>query len=322
MPRPSVLNLVDDDALARSAEELLVALARRPREIPSRYGYDARGSELFERIARLEAYYPPRLERAILRRLAPDLDPFDELVELGSGSGRKTRLLLDALLAHAPVVYSQLDVSGEMLRESCERYAAYHPRLRVRGAIGEFVAGLRWAAGDRAGRRLVVMLGSTIGNLDHEARRELWTALSASLEVGDGFLVGVDLAKDPAIVEAAYRCGYEGPDAVRTQFALNRLTHLNRLFGADFDPAGYEADSIYDSPRRTVEGRLTSTRPQVVTLLGTQIAIDDGEILVRDRMRKFTIDELAAEAADSDLYMTRTWLDDDGWYVMALFSPR
>ena len=322
MPRPSVVNLVDDDALARSAQELLAALARRPREIPSRYGYDARGSELFERIAELEAYYPPRLERAILQRLAPELEPYGELVELGSGSGRKTRLLLDGLLAHGPLVFTQLDVSGEALRESCERYGAYHPRLRVRGAIGEFVPGLRWAAGDRAGRRLVVMLGSTIGNLGEEARRELWTALGGSLQDGDGFLVGVDLAKGPAIIEAAYRCGYDGPDDVRTQFALNRLTHLNRLFCADFDPGGFEPDSIYDAERRRVEGRLRSTRPQVVTLLGTRIAIDAGEILVRDYMHKFTVDELAAEAAESGLGMSRTWLDDDGWYVVALFSPR
>jgi len=322
MPRPSVVNLVDANDLERAADELLRALARRPREIPSRYGYDARGSELFERITELDAYYPPRLERAILERLAPELEPYGELVELGSGSGRKTRLLLDAQLVHAPLVYTQLDVSGEALRASCERYATYHPRLRVRGAIGEFVPGLRWAAGDRAGRRLVVMLGSTIGNLGEEARRELWTAIAASLHDGDGFLVGVDLAKEPAIVEAAYTSGYDGPDDVRTQFALNRLTHLNHLFGADFDPGGYEPSSIYDAARRRVEGRLRSTRAQAVTLLGTRIAIDAGEIIVRDYMHKFTLDELAAEAAGSGLRMTRTWLDDDDWYAMALFSPR
>src|ERR1044072_1788910 len=148
MPRPASGNLVDANDLDRAADELLRALAHRPREIRSRSGYDPRGSELFERITELDAYYPPRLERAILERLAPELEPYGELVELGSGSGRQTRPLLQPPVAPAPLVYTQLEVSGDALRASCEHYAAYRPRLRVRGAIGEFVPGLRWAAGE------------------------------------------------------------------------------------------------------------------------------------------------------------------------------
>jgi L-histidine Nalpha-methyltransferase len=263
-----VVNLSDGDELERAGHELLASLARRPRELPSRYGYDELGSALFERITTLP------------------------------------------------------DISADALRDSCERYATYHPELRVRGAIGEFLAGLRWAAAHCAGRRLAVMLGGTIGNLAPASRTELWRALKDAMAPSDGFLVGADLVKDPAIVAAAYRCRYDGPLGVRTRFALNRLSHLNDLFGGDFDEAGFEADSIYDARRRRVEGRLTSTRNQVVTLsrVGARLQIDAGEVILRDVMQKLTVDELAAEAAAQGLRLTDAWTDEAGWYAVVMFG--
>ncbi len=242
------------------AEELLAdvraGLTASPNSLPSKYCYDERGSILFDEITRLPEYYPTRTERAILVAHATEiagLTGAETLVELGSGTSEKTRLLLDALHSGGTLRrFTPFDVDPTVLTEAGAAVAADYPALEVQAVVGDFERHLDLLPRD--GRQLVAFLGSTIGNFDLDQRAVFLAAIRATLGPGDAFLLGTDLVKDPDRLVAAY----DDAQGVTTAFNRNVLVVINRELGADFDLTAFEHVARWDAEREWIEMRLPS----------------------------------------------------------------
>ena len=309
----TVLFPAEDRRLALR-EEALHGLTSTPKELPPKWFYDRRGSELFEAITRLPEYYLTRAERSILERRADEIAGLTEattLIELGSGTSDKTRLLLDAL---SPRRFVPFDVSEETLHSSAERLALRYPRLEVAALVGDFDLPLPpLPAGEP---RLLAFLGSTIGNL-LPARRTVFLAdVAASLDEGDWFLLGADLVKSPARLVAAYN----DPTGVTREFNLNVLRVLNRELDADFDLSAFEHVARWNAEAEWMEIYLRSNRRQTVGLaaLELEVAFDAGELMRTEISAKFHLASLADELEEAGLATQRCWTDDAGDFAVLL----
>jgi L-histidine N-alpha-methyltransferase len=305
--------------------DLARGLAAAPKELPCRFFYDDRGSELFELITALPEYYPTRTERALLADCAPAIARLvgrATLVELGAGSAEKTRLLLDAFGARggapgdAPLGYVAIDVSAASLRGAAERLLADYPHLAFGAVVGRYEEGLAALADAPELPRLVLFLGSTIGNLAPAEMSDFLAGLRAHARPGDYFLVGTDLVKDPAIIEAAYN----DAQGVTAAFNLNILRHLNRRFDGDFALERFAHRAVYDRIQRQIEMQLESLAPQRVALaaLGLEAQFRKGEIMRTEISRKFELDELRAELARHRFAPLARWRDPKGWFGLTL----
>ncbi|GAA0495676.1 L-histidine N(alpha)-methyltransferase [Streptomyces sp. NPDC046215] len=307
------------------AEELLAGLGERPRRIPHRYGYDATGSQLFEEISRLPAYYPPRAERRLLSAHAGEialLCDAGELVDLGAGSAQKSELLLEAMAGRGALAgYTGIDVSAEPMRTAARRIADRFPGARVTAVHGDFATALPWLPADGPGR-LMAMLGSTFGCLTRPERTHFLRDLRASCRPRDHVLLCADLYRPVDTVREAYRAGLDGGRPVRRMFALNTLTHLNREYGADFDLAAFVPDVVYDVPRRQVRGEIRSTRRQRVALpgLGTVLDFAEGETFFHDVLHKFDLTELLAELDACGFRCRKHWVEPEFQYAALLLG--
>ena len=306
----TVLFPAEDRRLALR-EEALHGLTSTPKELPPKWFYDRRGSELFEAITRLPEYYLTRAERSILERRAGEIAGLTEattLIELGSGTSDKTRLLLDAL---SPRRFVPFDVSEETLHSSAERLALRYPRLEVAALVGDFDLPLPpLPAGEP---RLLAFLGSTIGNL-LPARRAVFLAdVAASLDEDDWFLLGADLVKSPARLVAAY----DDPTGVTREFNLNVLRVLNRELDADFDLSAFEHVARWNAEAEWMEIYLRSNRRQTVRLaaLELEVEFDAGELMRTEISAKFHLRRLAAELEASGLRVERRWTDGAGEFA-------
>ncbi|CAL9324850.1 L-histidine N(alpha)-methyltransferase [Streptomyces sp. SudanB182_2057] len=334
------------DGLSGSPEEGLRAGLAAPapvrhRRIPSLFGYDETGSQLFEEITGLPEYYPPRAERRLLTEHGDDLvglaDPA-ELVDLGAGSARKSEILLAAMDGHGLLrAYTGVDVSPEPMREAAGRIRRRWPGVRVTAVHGDFLAALAWlgraeriahraAAGDDgngSGGRLLALLGNTLGNLSEPEQTRFLRAVRTGCAPDDHLLICVDLNEPVEVVRRAYGAGYTGPRPVRRMFALNTLRHLNRRYGADFDVDAFEPELTYDVARREVRGGLRSLRRQRVTLPGLGLAVDfdAGELLLHDVIRKFTVDGLVRAVGAHGMRCRRHWVEEEFGYGAFLFRP-
>jgi L-histidine N-alpha-methyltransferase len=288
------------------------------KELSPKWLYDERGSQLFEEITRLPEYYPTRREREILREHARDIaraSGANTLVELGSGSSEKTRLLLDALREEGRLErFIPFDVSESFLRQSAEAVARDYPGLSVHGVVGDFERHLgRWP---REGKALVAFLGGTIGNLKPRERARFYAQLSAGLAPGEGLLVGTDLLKSRSRLFAAYndRAG------VTAAFNRNVLHVLNHELGADFDPESFEHLAPFDEENQWVEMRLVSTRPQAVRLpaLERYVNFAEGEVLRTEVSCKFRPEQVEAELAAAGLEQVGRWTDAAGDFALSL----
>ncbi|MEH0846123.1 L-histidine N(alpha)-methyltransferase [Micromonospora sp. CPCC 205711] len=284
--------------------------------LPPKWLYDARGSELFEEITRLPEYYPTRAERAVLAERAADIAAVTgakTLIELGSGSSEKTRLLLDAFTRRGGLgTFVPLDVSVSALRQSTEQIATDYPGLRVRGIVGDFTHQLdRLPTG---GRRLVIFLGGTIGNLLPEERADFLTAMRAALEAGDWLLIGTDLVKDPAVTVPAY----DDAAGVTAEFNRNVLRVVNRELGADFDPEAFTHVALWNPDREWIEMRLRATRPMRVHVLDLEVDFAEGEELRTEVSAKFRPEGIAAELAAAGFTREEFWTDPDGLFGVSL----
>src|SRR3954469_16130972 len=257
-----------------TGRDVVAGFTARPRTLPCRYFYDARGSELFERITDLPEYYPTRTEAEILKSCATELAALTgacELVELGAGSSRKTRLLIEAYLRRGQSVeFRPVDVSESALAESGQALAERYDRLSIEALVGTYEQGLA-ALGPAGGRRMLIFLGSTIGNLDDAEMISFLTGAADALNPGDFFLLGFDRRKDPAVIEAAYN----DSAGVTAAFNLNILRHLNRRFGANFDLGAFHHEAPFVAERSRIEMRLVSRRVQPVRmpLLGIEATL-------------------------------------------------
>ncbi|MEU7570843.1 L-histidine N(alpha)-methyltransferase [Micromonospora sp. NPDC049240] len=313
---PLEIHLEEQDLDRALREDVRVGLTASPKWLPPKWFYDARGSELFEEITRLPEYYPTRAERAVLAAHAADvaaLTGAKTLIELGSGSSEKTRLLLDAFTRHGDLgTFVPLDVSVSALRGSTEQIAAAYPGLRVRGIVGDFTRHLdRLPTG---GRRLVAFLGGTIGNLLPGERAGFLTAMRAALEVGDWLLIGTDLVKDPGVIVPAY----DDAAGVTAEFNRNVLRVINRELGADFDVAAFRHVAVWDPDREWIEMRLRAERPTRVRVLDLDLTFAAGEELRTEVSAKFRPAGVAAELDRAGFARQAFWTDPDGLFGVSL----
>ncbi len=302
-------------ALERDARR---GLSAQPKELPPKWFYDDLGSLLFEAITRLPEYYPTRREREILDRHAGDvaaLSGADTVVELGSGSSEKTRVLLDALAGAGTLRrFVPFDVSEGILRAAGTAIADAYPGLEVHGVVGDFEQHLdELPAG---GRRLVVFLGGTIGNLLPEQRKAFLSEVAGGMERGDALLLGTDLVKEPARLVAAY------DDAVGVTAAFNRnlLSVLNRELRADFAPRRYGHVARWNAEEERMEMHLRSLADQEVEVAAfdMSVAFADGEEMRTEISAKFRRPGVEAELGSVGLEVQRWWTDADGDYALSL----
>jgi L-histidine N-alpha-methyltransferase len=314
-------HLSREDAGAALRADVLAGLTTTPKSLPPRWFYDERGSALFDEITRLPEYYPTRVERALLEDHAQEIAAAagaDVLVELGSGTSEKTRLLLNALQAVGRLRrFVPFDVDSSVLRAAADSVIAEYPGIEVRPVVGDFTRHL--AELPRSGRRLVAFLGSTIGNLEPGPRAEFLTELAATLHPGDTFLLGTDLVKNPARLVRAY----DDAAGVTAAFNRNVLAVINRELGADFDPDVFDHVAIWDADREWIEMRLRSRIDQWIRIpaLALEVPFAAGEEMRTEVSAKFRRTGVAAELAAAGLSMTSWWSDPGGDFGVSLAVP-
>jgi L-histidine N-alpha-methyltransferase len=314
-------HLDPDDAAAALRADVLAGLTATPKKLSPRWFYDERGSELFDEITRLPEYYPTRTERAILGARAGEIaaaSGAEVLVELGSGTSEKTRLLLDALRAAGTLRrFVPFDVDPSVLRLAGAALTEEYPGLEVEGVVGDFTRHL--GVLPRSGRRMVAFLGSTIGNLEPAPRAAFLAELAATLRPGDSLLLGTDLVKDPARLLRAY----DDAAGVTAAFDRNLLAVLNRELKADFDPGAFEHVALWDAAHEWIEMRLRSTAEQVVTVaaLDLDVRFVAGEELHTEVSAKFRREGVERELAAAGLRLTSWWTDPAGDFGLSLAVP-
>jgi L-histidine N-alpha-methyltransferase len=302
------------------ANDVLDGLTRPFKELPPKHFYDARGSELFERICELPEYYPTRTERSILKRHAADIiaaTGAGELVELGSGSAEKARILLAAMdEADTLRRYVPLDVSATVVEEAAIELVDEYEGLRVHGVIGDFQRHLERVPRRSSTPRLVALLGGTIGNFPPGTRRALLRDIGALLGPGDRLLLGTDLVKDPSVIEAAY----DDAAGVTGEFNRNVLHVMNRELGADFVPEAFDHVAFFDRRHEWVEMRLRARRPCTVLVadLGLRVEFAAGEELRTEISAKFTRPRIEADFAAAGLALDRWYTDDEDLFALSL----
>ncbi|MFH8435534.1 L-histidine N(alpha)-methyltransferase [Streptomyces sp. NPDC018007] len=307
--------LPEDATGAALRADVLTGLTRRPKSLPPKWFYDARGSELFEEITRLPEYYPTRAEREILEARAGEIAAASgarTVIELGSGSSEKTRHLLDALPGlHS---YVPVDVSESALTGAAESLLAERPGLSVHALIADFTGGL--ALPGTPGPRLVVFLGGTIGNLLPEERAAFLRSVRALLSPGDALLLGTDLVKDEETLVAAY----DDAAGVTSAFNKNVLNVVNRELGADFPLGDFDHRAVWNPRDRWIEMRLRARRALNVKIreLDLVVPFEAGEELRTEVSAKFRREDVRAELEAAGLRLAQWWTDAAGRFALSL----
>jgi L-histidine N-alpha-methyltransferase len=299
------------------AAEVREGLTRPLKELPPKLFYDATGSDLFDAITELPEYYPTRCEREILERRAGDIldaAATDELVELGSGSATKTRVLLATGLLRR---YVPVDVSHTAVARSAEELTGMHPELHVHGLIGDFHRDLVHLPG--GGRRLFAFLGGTIGNFHPAERVEFLAMLRELMGPDDRLLLGTDLVKDAETLEAAYN----DSRGVTAEFNRNALRVVNRELDADFPPERFEHVAFYNEDDAWIEMRLRSLDERTVEVRGAGLSVElaAGEDIRTEISAKFTPERVEDDLAAAGLGLDELWTDSGGRFALSLSSP-
>jgi len=313
--------LESGEATEDDGADVVAGLIAEPKILPPRYFYDARGSQLFERICTLEEYYPTRTEEAILDACATEIAAIVgpcELLELGSGSARKTRVLIEALSQRGRAMrFTPIDVSAEILKQSSRTLLRRFPEIEITGLIGTYEEALAGLPASPSPTRLLIFLGSTIGNLTNAEYGEFLGDVRRALDPGDHFLVGFDLQKSPAIIEAAYN----DAAGVTADFNLNMLRHLNARFDGDFEPDAFAHYAFYNREESRIEMHLRSTAAQQAALraLDLDVAFAADETVRTEISRKFYLPDVAADFAAAGFDDIARWTDPKSWFGVVLF---
>ncbi len=304
------------EALTDFAEAVLAGLARPSRSIPCRFFYDAVGSALFEEITALPEYYPTRVETELLIAHGAEIVSLAAgervLVEFGSGSSRKTSLLIQAL-GGVPA-YVPIDIAGESLAEAAEWLKEQHADLVIAPLIADFTCAVALPAIARRGQRLGFFSGSTIGNLTHAEASAFLANAARLLGRESAFLIGVDLKKPPAILLPAY----DDAKGVTAAFNLNLLARINRELGGNFDLARFAHEAVYDEEAGRIEMRLVSLVRQTVRVLGRDFAFAAGERIHTENSHKYSVDEFQALAHSAGWTPVQSWTDADRLFSLHL----
>lgn len=301
-------------------QDVIVGLTQTSKTLPARYFYDQRGSELFEQICELPEYYPTRTEAQILQRYAQEIAQGTgacELVELGSGSSTKTRLLLDAYQALGHEFrYVPIDVSGEILVESARQLRQDYPKLQIQGLVGTYAQAMEKLTATTSSSRMIFFLGSSLGNFSAQDCDRFFTQINAALDVGEYFLLGVDLQKPKHLLEAAYN----DAQGVTAQFNLNMLEHLNQRFAGNFDTQLFEHWAFYNEQLNQIEMHLRSSVAQTVSLeaLNLKVEFTAGETIRTEISRKFDLKGMKQQLHAQGLKTLTVWTDPKQWFGLFL----
>ncbi|GAB7005814.1 L-histidine N(alpha)-methyltransferase [Nocardioides sp. AN3] len=319
---PRVEVLLDGGRDSSLAADVRRGLSRHPLTLPPKWLYDDHGSALYEEITRLPEYYPFAAEHAILEAHAAEIATISgatTLIELGSGTSEKTRLLLDAFTTHGRLTrFTPVDVAEEAVRVAAGQIAARYAGLEVAALVGDFTLHLPHLP--QEDRRMVAFLGGTIGNLYFEERSAFLGALADQLRPGDSLLLGTDLVKSADRLVAAYN-----DDAgVTAAFIRNCLTVMNRELGADFDPASFAYVPLWDPHMERMDLRLRSEVPQRVRVPGADLVLElmAGEEIRVEISTKFRVSSISAELEAVGFGVTRIWTDDNGDFAVTLATMR
>lgn len=308
------------EAVVDEGVDIIQGLQETPKTLPCRYFYDDRGSQLFEQITDLPEYYPTRTEQSILATHALEIAQLTgscELVELGSGSSRKTRILLEAYnTVHQELQYCPIDVSAGILKTTALELLYSYPRLKLCGLAGTYEQALAQLPARELENRMLIFLGSTIGNLNTQECDRFLSRIQQALKPGEFFLLGVDLQKDIAIVEAAYN----DAQGITAEFNLNILNHLNWRFQGNFNLHQFEHRAFYNPDEHQIEMHLRSLEPQIAKLeaLDFQVAFDAGETIHTEISRKFHLPTLLELLEAHALKPLQTWTDPNAWFGLIL----
>jgi L-histidine Nalpha-methyltransferase len=316
---------LDADAAATMVRDVRLGLCAYPKELAPKYFYDERGSQLFEQITELDEYYPTRAEREILAQRSAEILAAagrpGTLVELGSGSAAKTRHLLDAMREEGVLgTYVPVDISEEITQRTAAQLVDEYPGLAVRGLVCDFERDLERIPGpDRDGSRLLAFLGGTIGNLYPRPRQEFLERIAALLGPADHLLLGTDLIKETARLEAAY----DDAEGVTAEFNKNVLAVLNNELGADFDLDAFEHVARYDAEAERMDIRLRSLADQEVRIdqLDLEVSFAAGEEMRTEISTKFTRERLESVYAGAGLELCGWFTDGAGDYALSLARP-
>lgn len=317
----SVPALVDRaPATEQMAADVLAGLARRPKQLPSRYLYDRRGAELFERICELDEYYLTRTEMGILERamgeIAERVGPRALVFEPGSGASLKTRLLLRGL--ESPAAFVPVDIAREQLAASARALAREFPRMEIRPVCADFLSAFELpVVARRVDRRVAFFPGSTIGNLTRSEAVRLLRRLRRLCGKGGMVLLGADHQKDAAVLRAAY----DDAQGVSAAFAMNYLVRLNRELAATFDLRRFRYEAVYNGRLGRIEMSLVSAGRQTVVVAGRRIELRKGERLRTEVSYKYTPESVERLGAAARLRIERSWSDSRGYFGVYLLRP-
>jgi dimethylhistidine N-methyltransferase len=307
MPRAS-LEVIDLHPVQTDfRQEVLHGLHKPQKELPAKFFYDERGSELFEEITELPEYYLTRTEISILDENAAEMvrmmgDDF-ALIEFGSGSSRKVRILLDRLRGHG--TYMPVDVSLVYLKESAERVRSEYPNIEVVAVCADYTLPFEIPSSGGHAKRVAFFPGSTVGNLEPHLASVFFRDTAGSLEPGDGMLIGVDLKKDPAVLHAAYN----DSRGITAAFNFNILRHINRRLGDPFDLAKFEHIAFYNPALGRIEMHLRARVTHTVTIGGEEIRFRLGETIHTENSYKYEIEEFYALLEETGFAPVKVWTD-------------
>jgi len=306
--QPSVLSL---------REEVLHGLAREPKSIPPKFFYDERGSRLFDRICEQPEYYPTRTEIGLLKanavEIAELIGPQCTLIELGSGSNQKVRLLLDII---EPAAYVPIDISRDYLLQEARAVAADYPWLKVFAACADFCQTLQLPQAAGGARKVAFFPGSSIGNFEPAEALRLLRNIARLVQGGGGLLVGADLKKAPAILDAAYN----DAQGITAAFNLNLLRRINRELDGDFDVERFRHRAFYNGERGRVEMHLVSRTAQTVQVAGERFPFAAAETIHTENSYKYGIEEFRALVESAGFELTRLWHDPQGRFGVFFFT--
>jgi len=307
---------------AEFAEDARRGFSAESKHLFPKYLYDELGSQLFEAICRVEEYYLMRAESEILSRHADEivrsLPDCQTLIELGSGSAEKTRMIIEALLRQqSSLLFIPVDISASALKKSCSVLLQAYPQLHIRAYAADYFDGLAALTSLGEAPVLMLFLGSNIGNFKKTEALSFLRAIRRVLRAGDALLLGADLKKDRATLEAAYNDSL----GVTRAFILNELARVNRELGGEFDLRGFDLKSIYDDAAGRVDVYLESKRDQSVAVrnLHTLVTFKEGERIHMENAYKYSRQDLSALAEESGFILSRMWLDSQERFSSSLF---
>jgi len=324
MPRFRLVELTGGDPFAEFASDVAAGLTAKPKHLSCRYFYDGDGSRLFAAICELPEYYLTRAETEILQRHAREIASLFvgdvTVIELGSGNAVKTRLLLEALLTGRRVRYVPIDIWRPVLEESAADLLRRFPLLEIVAVAAEYHEGLRHLRSESDRPRLILWLGSNIGNFTREEAAAFLRRIQGTMTPADRMLVGVDLRKDRAILEAAY----DDAAGVTAAFNLNLLARINHELDGNFDLSAFQHRAIYNEDLGRIEMYLVSTRAQNVTIgrIGLTVRFAAGETIHTENSYKYSLAEIQAVATAAGLQDERSWQDAAGRFELHLLSIR